>query len=263
MVLLRLLLLVFISFPLLGEENSESKSIEAKVEFGIYLPKAGGSISNLKSTAYFKDDLGYTGSQASYLAFSLVTKYDYVPCFKLSYFNMNDNQDATLASPATFVSIPYASGVGTVIDYQVLNTVIYYDLKSKGNYVTFFGSPFYTGDLEFDVGVNIKTITWKYKVRDLTDSSNSSAFINVNELVFAPSIGVKYYLYDFIAYAGASALSFSTAKSTSYEAELDYRVVGGLYLSIGYMYNQFEALDKLDTVDFSMSGYKASFKYAF
>ncbi|MEA1983976.1 MAG: hypothetical protein U9N39_10565, partial [Campylobacterota bacterium] len=59
------------------------------------------------------------------------------------------------------------------------------------------------------------------------------------------------------------ALSFIEAKSTNYQLGASYRVVGGLSLSAAYLHEEFEAVEKSDTVSFSTSGYKLSFMYAF
>jgi len=117
--------------------------------------------------------------------------------------------------------------------------------------------------LEFDIGLDTKLLKWNYEVQDLTNTALSPSWIHVSEFIPLPYIGMKYYLYNFIMYADTSALAFSSAKSTSYQVGLDYRVVGGLYLSAAYIYEQFKVTEQQDIVDFKTAGYKFSFKYAF
>jgi hypothetical protein len=128
---------------------------------------------------------------------------------------------------------------------------------------TIFGKSFYTGDLEFNIGLNTKLFQWEYQIQDLTNLSQSPSWITVNELIPLPYLGVKYHWYDFKLYADVSTLAFSSAKSTSYQFGIDYRVVSGLYLSAGYMSEEFEVVEQLDKVDFQTDGYKFSFKYTF
>ncbi len=60
-----------------------------------------------------------------------------------------------------------------------------------------------------------------------------------------------------------SALSFSRAKSTSAQIAVDYRVVDGVYVSVGYVYEKFDVVQRNDRVVFRTSGTKLSFKYKF
>ena len=259
----RLLLPFFMTLSLFGAENAWYSKIDTKIEAGIYLPSSSGTISNIVGESNFKDDFGYYNTEATYLALNLLLDYDYVPNLNINYFNMQDNQSATLTKTLKVADGTFSSNVATVIDYQVFSVIIYQDLKLKGKMTSWFGKSFYSGDMEFDIGLNTKLIKWNYEVQDLSDTTKSPSWIHVSEFIPLPYIGMKYYLYNLIMYADASALAFSSAKSTSYQVGLDYRVVGGLYLSAAYMYEQFKVLEQQDTVDFKTAGYKFSFKYAF
>ena len=261
--IIRLLLPLFITLSLFGAEDSWYSSIDTKFEAGIYLPSSSGTISNIVGESNFESDFGYSNTRASYLALDITLDYDYMPNINMNYFNMQDNKSATLTKTVKVADGTFNSNVATVIDYQVFSLILYQDLKLKGNMTSWFGKSFYSGDLEFDVGLNTKLLKWNYEVQDLTDTTKSPSWIHVNEFIPLPYIGMKYYLYNWIFYADTSALAFSSAKSTSYQIGLDYRVVGGLYLSGAYMYEQFKVVEKQDTVDYKTVGYKVSFKYAF
>ena len=237
--------------------------IDSEIEAGLFLPNLDGSISNVHGSSDFTQDYLYDRASASYFGVDLFIGYDYAPNFSFDYFNMQDNSDATLDKNVTVADGVFNSKVTTLSDFSVLNSVIYQDFKQKGKVFSLLGQKLYTGDIEFDVGLNIKYLTWNFEIRDQIDTTRPSSWIHVNELVPLPYIGCKYYLYGFIVHAEGSALSFVEAKAMNYQVALSYRVIEGLSLSGAYLYEHFEAVEKNDTVKFTASGYKASFLYAF
>jgi predicted porin len=126
-----------------------------------------------------------------------------------------------------------------------------------------FGKAIFTGDLEFDLGLNTKLFQWEYQVQDLTQLDKAPSWIKVSEFIPLPYIGIKYHWYNLKLYADVSSLAFSDAQSTSYQFGMAYRVVAGLYLSLNYMSEEFKVVEDQDTIDFQTDGYKFSFKYAF
>lgn len=263
--MLKVLLSLFFSLSLFAKSNHWYSRVDAKVEMGMYLPLVGGNIENLQNhpPADFSKDFAYTDAKASYFSLELRHDYDYAPNLYFSYFNMQDNQSATLTKTVQVAGENFDSNISTSINYQVCDATIYQDLRMKGHVFSVFGKKYYSGDLEFDVGLSTKLFQWQYEVKDLTNLSRASSWIHVNEFIPLPYIGMKYFLYDLLIYANASDLAFSKAKSSDYQAGIDYRVVSGLYLSASYIYEQFKVVEKEDTVDFETSGYKLSFKYAF
>lgn len=251
------------SISLFAVENHSHSKIGTQFEAGIYLPHSSGTISNIVGTSNFHNDFGYSNTEATYLALDFTLDYDYVPNLNINYFNMQDNSHAELNTTVKVADGLFSSKVDTLIDYQVFNAILYQDLKIKGKILSFFDKPFYSGDIEFDIGVNTKLIKWNFQVQDLTDITKSPSWIHVNEFIPLPYIGMRYYLYHLIIYANGSALAFSRAKSTSYQVGADYNVVRGLYLSTGYMYEHSKVTEKEDTVDFKIAGYKFGFKYTF
>ena len=263
--MLKLLLSLFIFFSLCVEASASSK-VDVKIEAGMYIPTSGGTVSNTPNTlrkADFENDFGYTDLQASHFSLIFLIDYDYVPNVNISYFNMKDNQDTTLDRTLRVADGDFNSSVSTTIDYSIMNFVFYQDFKQKGKYLSILGKRYYSGDFEFDIGVNAKVIDWKFNVQDAEDRTKSPSWITVNEYIPLPYLGFKYYLYDLTLYTDVSALAISKAKATSYQVGLDYIVIDSLYLSVGYLYEQFKAVEKLDTVEFETSGYKFGFKYIF
>jgi len=259
----RILLPFLLLFKLYANEGVWYENIDIKIEAGIYMPTFGGDILNVRGETSFKDDFKYENAPASYFTFFLRHDRDYTPNLIINYFNMKDNKNVILTEPKYLVDTSFDSSIATVIKSSVLNITLFQDLMLKGKYVSIFSKKYYTGDLEFTVGLNTKVVNWDFMIQDLTDLSKESSWIKVEEFIPLPYLGFNYYLYNLRVYADISALSFVDAKATSYKAGVDYRVVDGLYLSAGYLYEQFKAVEDLDTITFNTSGYKFSFKYAF
>ena len=259
--ILRILSLLFVVSTLYGAADEEKK-VTVKFEVGMYSPTIGGTISNSATPSTFKDDFAYQSSKATYAAAELLLNYDYVPNASISYFNMQEKQDSTLSKSLKVADVDFNSTVSSIVNYEVFNFTLYQDFKNKGAFFTIFGKHFYSGDVEFDVGVNTKLFLWKFQVTD-TSTTSSPSWIEVKELIALPYLGFKYYLYDFIAYASVSALSLKEASSSSYQAGLEYKVMKNLYFNASYLQEQFTVVELLDTVDFTTSGYRFGVEYAF
>jgi len=252
------LVLLFFSLSLFAEWK-----IKPKIEVGFFSPSLDGSISNIEGSSDFSTDFLYDKASASYFAADVRIKYDYIPNLSISYFDLQENSDATLDKNVTVGEGVFGSKVTTLTDFSVLNTTFYQDFYTQGEVFSLFGKKFYTGDIEFDIGVNVKLLRWKFELRDQTDTSKASSWIDVHELVPLPYVGVNYYLYKLTLCAKASALSFVDAKAINYQASLSFRVINNLSLTAGYMYEEFKVVEDDDTIEFKASGYKVSFIYAF
>ncbi len=258
MVLRLLLALLFFNYVLLAESK-----IDTKIEAGIYMPTLNGSINNHQSSSDISKDYGFTNTTASYLSLLLLLDYPYIPNLSIDYFYMQENEDTVLNKTVAVADGTFSSSISSKIDYNVLNAVFFQDFKKKGSFFSLFGKRYYTGDLEFDVGINTKYISWKFEIQDKTNLNQSPSWIYVNEFIALPYLGFKYYLYNLSIYSNISALSLMDAKSMNYQIALSYRVINGLYLNGAYIHEEFKAIEKSDTVEFNTSGYKFSFIYAF
>jgi len=261
--ILKLLLPFFIIFSLDATEGFSYTDFNVKMEAGMYIPTSAGTISNTQGVSDFKDDFGHTDLQASYFSLTFLIDYDYLPNINISYFNMKDNQDKTLNREVRVDDNDFNSSVSTTLDYNILNVIFYQDFRQKGKFIPLFGKKYYSGDIEFDIGLNAKMITWKFNLQDAVDRTLPLSWITVDEYIPLPYLGFKYYLYNLIVHGEISALALSKAKSTSYKVGFDYRVIDNLYLSVGYLYEQFKAVEELDTIEFKTTGYKFGFKYVF
>ena len=261
--ILRFLLPFLIFVSVNAADRFLPSKVDINIEVGMYLPTSGGIVSNAESKADFENDFGYTDLRASHFSLIFLLDYDYTPNIDISYFNMKDNVDNVIDRTVRIADGDFNSSVSTTLDYNVLNILFYQDFKQKGKYLPIFGKMYYSGDFEFDVGINARIIDWKFNIQDAVDRTKSPSWITVNENIPLPYLGFKYYLYDLTVHADISALAISKAKSTSYNVSFDYVVIDTLYLSVGYLYEQFKAVEKLDTVEFETSGYKFAFKYAF
>ena len=249
---------LLLSVAALYAASEEEAKVTAKFEVGIYVPSISGTITNGVSPSNFQDDFGYKNSASSYLAMELLLNYDYAPNLYVGYFNMQERQDTTLTSSVRVAEGDFNGSVSSSVDYEVLNVVFYQDFKTKGGFFSILGKAFYSGDIEFDVGINAKLLSWRFQA-----TNSASSWIHAYEFIPLPYLGAKYYLYDFIAYANVSALAVNRATSATYQAGLEYRVVKGLYFSASYLREEFTVVELKDTVDFTTSGYRFGVKYAF
>jgi len=261
--ILRLLFSLFLILPLYGADDSWYNKVKVSIEADIYKPVLLGNIHNIVSKATFKDDLAYNDAKASKFVISLDLDYAYVPKIDISYFNLRSEKSVLLTKSTKIANGLFSSSVISTISYQAYNIVLYQDFKLKGKRARVFGIPFYTGDFEFDVGLNTQVFQWNYNIRSLSNTTQTPSWIHVNAFLPLPYIGAKYFWYNYRASAKASALAFGKAKSSVYEASVDYRLVNGLYISAGYLYEEFKTVEQSDTVNFITSGYKFGFKYTF
>ena len=260
--ILRILIPFLLLSSVLFAGNSFKSNVDVKFEAGLFLPDISGDIANTTSTAKFDDDLGFSKATASYFSLGVRLDYDYVPNFYVSYFNMRDKADSTLSNAVTIASASYTGDITSDIAYDTINMIAYQDFVIKGSTKSLFGYRVFTGDIEFDIGLNVKNLNWRYDIATRPTISQES-FIQIKEFIFLPYFGFKYYWYNVIVLGDISALSFNEAKATSIQLAVDYRLVDGLYLSAGYLYERVKAVDKSDTITFDTQGYKFSFKYKF
>jgi len=264
--MLRFFLIFFllISFELQAKEWYEN--IHPTLEIGMHLSDFDGTAKNTGSTSNFQDDFKYTDTSSSYFALDLRLDYPYAPNIQMSYFNDKQNQNTTLTKYTEIADGKFDANatMDSDIEYKVFNIVLYKDFKKKGKFVKYFGKIFYTGDIEFDVGVNLKFIDWRFNLRDAADEDY---WDEVNSVIPLPYLGFRYAYYRLRFYTSISTLSFSDAKSTNYEIGVDFRVIDQLYIGASYLYEGFEATvtkdGHTDKIDFNTAGNKLSFKYIF
>jgi len=258
--MLRLLLFFLVLIPLYVQAQS---TIDIKPEIGIFLPEIKGTIKNTQGSSDFQEDYQYEKSKASFFSLDIDIDKKYIPNLYISYFNLKTNTNSNVTKPVRVADGDFNSSVSTYIDYSIINSVIYKDFMRKGHLKSIFGYQFYTGDLELDIGINLKIIKWNFEIEDKVDVTKSSSWINAGLIIPIPHLGIKYYLYDFSIYSNISALSLSEAKLLSYRMGIDYRIVDSVYLNASYLYESFEAIEENDTINFTTAGYKFSFKYKF
>jgi len=261
---MRLLFLMLL--PLLGNlyaQDSWYDKFHPGIEAGIFMNDFGGDISNATpSNVDFRDELLYENTNSSYFALTLNNDYDYVPDFEISYMNVEQNKNAELNSTRVItLGALYDGQIRSKIEYSVLNVILKSSFKYKGSMTRFLFWDVYSGDIEYNFGINAKNISYRFDI-EKSDGTLPS-FISVDSFIPLPYVGVKYYWYDFMFYAHGSALSFLDAKAIDYEAGLDYRLIEKFYVGASYMHEEFEATERQDTVYFKSYGAKLSFKYYF
>ncbi|MDY0252709.1 MAG: hypothetical protein RBQ96_06425 [Candidatus Methanomethylophilaceae archaeon] len=233
------------------------------VEAGLFMNDFDGDIQNATpSTTTFQEELHYKDTDSSFFALRISNDVPYVPDVDISYMNVTQNKNAVLVDKKVVtLGADYNGTVRSQIDYSVLNVVLKATFKHKGSMQKFLRWDFYSGDIEYSLGVNAKTISYRFDIEN--EDGSLPSFITVDALIPLPHAGVRYYWYDFVVYAHASALSFSDAKAMNYEYGLDYRLFNGFFISASYMHEEFEATERRDTVKFESYGNKFSVKYLF
>jgi hypothetical protein len=237
-------------------------ALDAELEVSLFTPDLQGDIINTQTTSDFNKDLKFdNGGNISYFALDIKHEVRYLPNLKISYFNMKESAATDLNRTIYIAKEDFNGSIVSQIDYNVANAVLYKTLFLKGKEFSFLFWKPYSGDISFDLGVDIKWLSWKYEINDVITSKTS--WIHVNEFIPLAYFGVHYYLYNFSLHANSSFLGVSDAEALSYEMSGAYMVYEDLYLTAGYMYEYFTVLEKEDKVSFSSSGYKFGFKYVF
>lgn len=241
------------------ENTAWYTKIHTTVEAAIYMSDFQGTLSNATpSVIDFGKDFKYANSTSSFFSVETRFDYDYVPNVYISYFNMVQKNDVNITRGVTMVDKPFTNAA-TNIDYKVLNAVVFQDFKAKGA----VKKGFYMGDIELDIGANLKVIDYLVRMKDNANPNAIYMYDKVDALIVLPYAGFKYYRYGFVLFGNISSLSYSESKSTGYQFGIEYQVVNNIYLGYSYMYEDFQAIEKKDHIDFKTVGNKFSIKYTF
>ena len=259
------LLYLLLVLLFLNSNLSALDDVDLEFEVGMMNAEFGGDITNSTSTTgsvTFDDDLGFTDSTSSYFAVRAKFGNEWIPTIYVNYMNFSESQTKDLfgqIGDSVFGSSSAGESVTSNIDYKVINTILYYEFKSKGKRKRMFGKQRYTGDFEIDLGINLKNVDYSFDIAGTTDTE----FIKVKSSILLPYAAMRYYLYYLSVFADISTLSFSDVKATSYSLGIDYEMIRNLYLGLTYFYEDFEETISNDTIDFQSSGFMFSVKYAF
>ncbi|MFA6192650.1 MAG: hypothetical protein WC665_09900 [Sulfurimonas sp.] len=246
-----------------GEDYAKDAAWYAKihptVEAAIYMSDFQGTLSNATpSSIDFKDDFKYPNSTSSFFSVETRFDYDYVPNIYISYFNMVQKKDVAFNRTITMVSTQFTNAA-TNIDNKVFNVVLFQDFKAKGA----VKKGFYLGDIELDIGANLKVIDYIVEMKDNANPNAIYMYDKVDATIVLPYAGFKYYRYNFVLFGNISSLSYSESKATGYQFGAEYQIIKNIYLGYSYMYEDFQAIEKKDHIDFKTVGNKFSIKYAF
>jgi len=248
---------------ILLSQSSAFDEVNLKLEVGIYSPELSGSIKNYITTTDLQKDLNYKDVGLSYAKFGSYFSGDF-PNIEIDYFMVTQEAAASFESAKTLVSQEYNSSVYSKVDFKRTNITIYHDLKKKGRRIHLGNGKYvYPGDLEFDIGVNLKNFDYTFQIRDLTDTQDEYRFDRIDGWVVLPFIQAKYYYYRISLYANMSMLSYGVANTTTYNYGFDWKIIDRLYFGFSTMYERVEAKEKDDVIMFKLDGNKFSFKYIF
>ncbi len=235
---------------------------EISLELGGFTPRFDGEIENPSSVSVYDKDLQYKGTLISY--FGAEADFDawYLPTLRASYFNMSDSKNALFPKGKTFVERDYNGSITTWTDYQVFNAVIAKDFYQQGRTIDIFGRNLYTGDLIFDLGLNLKTIDYRFEVRQ-NGSTAENDFISVQSSIYMPYFALSYKAGYVTIFGEASGLALGEIKANSFKGALEYRFARHIALRGGYMYEDFEATEKKDKITFKAAGAFGTIRFYF
>jgi opacity protein-like surface antigen len=258
--ILTISLLLFLKTTLLAKKPFDSKNIDFKLEIGSLEASFAGTMKDATSSTDFNKDLGYTSSKVSYFSFQARFKKMNIPTIVFTFVDFSQNENATLNNKS-IIEQDYNESVRSTINYKALNMFLYREFKTKGSYVVFFNEAYYTGDIEVDLGMNIKNITYSFYINSNVVTKEET--LNVDTNIYMPYAALKYYRYYFTFFANISDVSFSDIKSKSYNIGIEYQIMKNISVGLSYTYEDFEEKVKNDKVNFETSGNMFSVKYNF
>ena len=245
-------------------EDSWSDRFEVQVEAGVLMNEFDGDLKNPTSTLDFAKELSYEDTYSSYLGLKIKNDYEYLPQLSFNFIDMKEESDSVFSESKEVANWDFAGSVTSQTKYRVANLVLHNSYKLKGSMQKFLRWQYYTGDVEFNIGVNIKYINYSLRVKNnVSGIPEPYAYVNINTFVAQPYIGMTYYWYDLGLFANGSALSISNTKARNYQVGVEYRLYKDLYLSASYLFEDFQATELKDKVDFKTYGNKFTFKYIF
>jgi len=245
-------------------EDSWYDRFEVQVEAGILMNEFDGELKNPTATLDFAKEIGYDNTYSSYFGLKIKNNYEYLPNVSLNVIDMQEEIDSTFETPKKVADWDFNGSVTSQTKYRVANLVLHNSYKVKGSMQKFLRWEYYTGDIEFNLGINMKYINYSFRIKNNdTNIPEPYAYVDINTFVAQPYIGMTYYWYDLAFFANGSALSISETKARNYQVGLDYRLYKDLYISASYVFEDFQATEKNDKVDFKTFGNKFTFKYIF
>jgi len=234
--------------------------VDLEFEVGMTDASFGGDIANTSTTTDFDTDLGFDDTKSSYFSLKAKFKPKWMPTVRVNFLNFSESSLASVVGQK-IGDTTYTEDLQSDIEYRVINTLLYYEFKSRGKKKRMFGKQRYTGDMEVDIGINLKNVDFSFNTIGLT--TGDTEYINVQSSILLPYVGMRYYLYYLSVYADISTLSFSDTKATSYSFGVDYQMIRDFYIALSYFYEDFEKDIVNDTVTFETSGLIFSIKYNF
>ena len=230
----------------------------------LYMPKPSGTISNVASGDTTFEELGYTEDTATSLLYIDVSNhYKYLPNLKISYFHLKDTQNADLNKTIQVAGEDYNATVQSDVDYSTWSVLLYKGFVVKGDYFSLFSHKIYSGDLEFQLGVDSRFLQWKYTIKDRTNLTRSPSWIEAKTVVPLVYLGMNYYFYNLGLEAKTSNLAISRSKIIEYDIGAKYRFSGSFYLKAGYLYSNIQFVHNDDEVDYTTQGARVGFEYFF
>ncbi len=230
----------------------------------LYMSKPSGTISNVGSGDTTFEELGYTKeTPTSLLYIGVRNHYKYIPDLKISYFHLRDTQNTDLNKTVQIAGEDYNATIQSDVDYSMWSALLYKDFVLKGDYFSIFSHHFYSGDLEFQLGIDSRFLKWRYTIKDRTDPTRSPSWIEAQTVVPLVYLGMNYYFYNFVVEAQTSNLAISRSKIIEYNVGMKYRFGNSFYIKAGYLYSNIQFVHNDDEVDYTTRGTRVGFEYFF
>ena len=210
-------------------QNTETSLGNIAIEAGIWKTSLNGDIINTTNKVDFKEDLGFDNI-SNITSFGMDFKNDisWLPNIAIGYFKLSNTATSTLTTAKTIDGSNFSGLISTSVDYSELNTILYGYLQQN--------------IFEFDMGVNIKKITYNQIIKE--NAGTNDKFTNDLSLTVPlayVALKVDLNFIDTVLKAELSTLSIGDNEANSYAYSINYRVLQNMYISYGYRYNSWKA----------------------
>lgn len=224
------------------------------LEAAIWQSNIAGDISNDSSFIDIKKDLNFNKENITSFGLDLKNEISWIPNIYINYFLLTSSSDSLLNNIKYIDNVRFSGSISSSIDYSEISTILYGFLQQ--------------GPFEFDMGLNIKKINFTQIIKENRTNGNKITINGPSSFIPAPYIALKIDVsfIDTVLKAEASLFSIGDTQSKDYKYSINYRIMRNMYVSYGYRYNSFKAINKdnkYEKYDINTKGSYVSFKVLF
>jgi hypothetical protein len=205
------------------------------IEGGVWNTTFSGQIKNTLSTTDMKDDLGYNENKnITTFGLDIKNNYTWIPNIYVNYLHFKETADGVITTEKRIglnqnnSASGFLGSVSTSTEYSELNAIFYGYLQQ--------------GIFEFDLGLNLKSITYTQTIKENTGTDNIT-IEGPEKLFVLPYIALSIDLdaIDTVLKAEGSIVSLADDDAHDYRYSINYRIMRHMYLSYGYKLHSWTA----------------------